>query len=144
MATVDDVPDDLRHLARVVPPLTRYSMDPVELRLRCEFAAQLIGLASLSDDAEARQLRRKARQHLEAMSIYSLTQQTEHYRELAREAALNNDEKTAEHWLDEAAELMRRNPQLPEDWMRDIQLTEVVNQVSRSAARGPRWFRRKK
>ena len=140
MATVDDVPDDLRYLARVVPPLTRSTMTPVELTLRCEYAAQLIGLAALSDDGEARQLRRRARQHLEALSVYSLGEQTAHYKELAREAALNNDERAADRWLEEASELVRRNPQLPEDWLREVQLVEVVRSVSKSAA-SPRRFR---
>jgi hypothetical protein len=144
MASIDDVPDDLKGLARVVAPLTRSTMTPVELNLRCEFAAQLVGLAALSDEGEARQLRRKARQHLEALSAHSLGEQTAHYKELAREAALNNDERTADSWLDEASDLVRRNPQLPEDWLREVQVVEVVRSVNRSAANRPRWspFRR--
>jgi hypothetical protein len=138
MASVEDVPDDLKSLARVIPPLTRSTMTDVELRLRCEFAAQLIGLAALSDDGEARQLRRKARQHLEALSVHSLGEQTEHYKELAREAALNNGERAADSWLEEASDLVRRNPQLPEDWLRDVQLAELVRSVNKSAANRPR------
>jgi len=140
MASVDDVPDDLKGLARTVAPLTRSTMDPVELRLRCEFAAQLIGLAALSDESEGRQLRRKARRHLEALPISAVRQRCEQLQELAAQARLNDDDRAERELLDEAADLVQANPQLPEEWLKEIQLAEVVSSVKKSAVNRPRRF----
>jgi hypothetical protein len=130
MADVYDVPGDIRNLARVIPPLTRALMEPVELRLRCEFAAELIGIAALADDAEASQLKRKARKHLEAMSLAALNRAIARLNEKAREADLNNDERTAAGYRDEAADLFRRHPQLPEEWLRSVQLSGLAGIVT--------------
>lgn len=144
MASVEDLPEDLVPLGRIIPPLTVALMEPGELYLRCVYAAQLTGLAELSDESEAKRLRRTARRHLEAISVTALSQECERLQEKSREAALNNDERTAAYWLDQLADLVRDNPQQPEEWLNSVRAAEVVRSADRakenSAAR-PRRFR---
>jgi hypothetical protein len=143
LASIDDIPLDLRALARVIPPLTMAFLTPGELLLRCEFAAQQIAVADLSDESEARRLRRKARQHLESLSLQQLADAQADLQQRLSAASREGDDRLAAFLHEQLESLPDRNPVLPGEWLREVQIAGLVrSSQKRIAARSPRWFRK--
>lgn len=136
MADVNDAPQDLKHLARVIPALTIAQLEPVELQLRLDYAAQLIGQADLSDDGEARRLRRKAREVLEAPSLRQKLDIESALDDQISEAVRDGDDRLAEY-LRERLKDFRSLDFIPDEWLRDYQLAGVVRSAERRSRKSP-------
>jgi phosphoketolase len=143
LAEVEDAPLDLRNLARLIPPLQRVLMSPVELRLRCEYVAEVLGQAEFASERQATSLRRKAKKHLESMSLRSLADAEASLQQEISAAVRDGDERRAAYLRMEIEDLRRRNPQLPDDRIRDAEIIMLMNRAGqlKSAAKRPRWYR---
>jgi hypothetical protein len=141
MASILDLDEDLRYLGRVIPPLSMATMEPVELRLRAAFAAQLIGLADLADDdSEARMLRRKARKILTALSLGQLSTQARDIDERISAAVRDSDEGLAEYLSDEQKRLLSDNPQVPAEYVTAAQVAALAARHKNPASRWRRFI----
>lgn len=144
MASVDDVPPDLRPLARKVPHEYREKLTPVELSARCEEAAELFAQA---DRDENRVKRKQADRFLSAMPMADLTVFRQAIEMQIREAELNEAALEAGQLRELLSRLDRENPQPYERLIAAYgeQARELARNVqednAKTAGRWPRLFR---
>jgi hypothetical protein len=112
MASVTDVDSDLRSLARRVPEDVRASLTPVELRLRCTEAAQLIGDSEVSGDDRKRS---RAQKLLKAASSTSYSMTMSVLSDELRQAQLDRDDGKAYEIQQAMRRYDRENPQPSEN-----------------------------
>ena len=116
MCAVEDLPADLRSLARLVPEDVRAGCSPLELRLRCEYAASLIGDAeALADVRKAGKLRDKANRVLRAVSPEAYAIAHSRLDEELAGVSREGDTRRAGELLYEIRQLERQHPQVPGD-----------------------------
>jgi hypothetical protein len=147
MASVEDVPEDLRPLARQVPFEYRIKQSPAELRARCEEASELLaeadGKKSKARDAE-RMLSAVPQADFERYSAAIINQ--------IREADLRGDGSTSSALKKTLQDLDKENPQPYERlfniWIElalEAERAERERQFKKAARTGRRvLFRRNK
>jgi hypothetical protein len=144
MAFAEGVSEDVRKYAWVISPLTVAFLTPAELQLRCQYAAHLVGLAELSDESEGKRLRRDAKKYLTALSLRQMASVEADLQERISEAVRDGDDRMAMFLRDRLNDLPRDNPQVPDDWLKDIELAQAVRSAegikSKFTATGPRWL----
>lgn len=140
MATVDELPDDLKPLGRRVPSTALVNMSQPELECRCAEAQQLLSEAdSEPDESRARRKRREADKVLSAMSLSAYMAEQGRLLERIDQADKGSYEYRA--LLGELDQLARDNP-IPWERLSGVLLEHAERQLQ-SAAK-PRWFRKGK
>lgn len=145
MATVDELPEDLRPLGRRVPSEVRLNQSQAELEIRCAEAQSLIAQAdSAEDETKARRLRRDAEKYLTAMSLGAFMAEQGRLLDAIGQAKRNQATYEASALTDEMRRLVRDNPQ-PLERIAGVLLETANAEIERkhAAANRPRWFRRK-
>lgn len=147
MATINDVPEPLRALARKILPDTRDHLGRTEIRYRVEAAAALFDEAAYADGREARRLRRDGDRYLSAVSFKAYMVTASALAGWIEAARLNQDDRAVKTLGDQLEDFSKRNPQPileragnGEDVSAAI--AELVQEQS-AAGNRPRWFRRK-
>jgi hypothetical protein len=136
MAEVKDVDEDLRHLARLVPVLTRLDLSPADLQLRCEVVAELIGEADLTGQESKR---REAWRYLQADSLRQVKARLDQYDEQARAALADGNDQLAAQLTAEATAYAERYPVIPEE----REMADLVARLHRAANTRPApWWAR--
>jgi hypothetical protein len=125
---VEQLPEELRALARRVSPETRANQSVTELTQRVEYSIQLLAEADIaSDEHRARLIRRKADRVLRAISLETLSSESARLnRELAA-AHRDGDDRRAAEILLEIRGLALRNPQPPADRIAGAAVAAVSN-----------------
>lgn len=144
LATPEDLPAELRALARRVPTTARLNMSAVELELRCEEAASLLAEADMADSEDAaRAKRREADRVINAMSMGAFLAEKSRLEGSLAEARLKQGSYEAADRADELRRLYRQHPQ-PWERISGALLEAAASEVEKrqSAANRPRWFRR--
>jgi hypothetical protein len=112
LANVEDLPEDLRPLARRVPTESRLNQSLPELKARCEEASALLAEADMaSDEDQARRKRREADRMLSAMSLETFVLEQQRLLSAIGEAQKIEGGYEAAHLTDELNQLIRDNPQ---------------------------------
>jgi hypothetical protein len=112
MAEVEDIPADLRALARRVPDRTRMGLSPLELELRCAEAASILAEAEETGEGrKADRLRAKARLILNAATPSGVAATLTLMNAQIREARLQGADKQAARLELERDDFMKRHPQ---------------------------------
>ena len=113
MADVNDVDEDLRPLARLVPVEARANMNRWELSTRCEYAASLLGDAETASTSKAERLKGQAGKILKSLSADAFAaERTRLDNELA-DAHRRGDDQAAFAIMSDIGRLRAANPQVP-------------------------------
>lgn len=134
MAEVEDIPQDLRGLARRVPPLTRAALTRFDLGSRCEAAAVLITEADQeSDPLRAHRKRSQAGRLLAAMTPEAYSAEVGRLRDELEEAKRRGDDQSAWQAGEDLRELDRRHPQVPAEKVLDQAVAAFMTGVEKKA-----------
>lgn len=141
LASIDDVPADLLPLARVISPLTMALMDKHELILRLQYTARLTGLADLSDESEAKRLRRLARKHLESPSLSQLKAAVDDLQDEISAAQRDGNDSLVLVLGEQLEALERSAMTLPDEYLSEVALAGLTEKYKHPAAKRRRWPR---
>jgi hypothetical protein len=148
VATIDEMPLELRSLAHRVPEDVREHCTVLELRVRLEEALDLEARADAAvDESRARNLRLRAQKILQAMSPAAYSAATRLLNEDLTAAHRHGDDPAAVAILAEMRQLERKHVQPPAS--RYLAAAETVIAQEHQAAvppapRGHLWKRRRK
>ena len=145
MASVDDLPPDLRPLGRRVPSEVRINQSQLELECRCAEAQSLLAQAeSEPDEDRSRRKRRAAERLLTAMSLSTFTAEQTRLLDEISKARLEDGGYRALALEGELSRLTRNHPQ-PLERIAGVLMEHAVSQLEQNitqAAGKRRWFRR--
>jgi hypothetical protein len=146
LAEVEDIPGDLRSLARRVPENIRVNLSVLELRLRCEEASALLAEAdAATDQVKADRLRAKGGRILRAISPGGFKIATDTMEAELREAELAGDRPRVHVLQEEIRAFARRNPQVSEERIRQAAEAAIFRQIHavKESPRHSRLFSRR-
>jgi hypothetical protein len=113
---VEQLPGELRALARRIPVESRAGQSVFELTQRVEYCQQLLAEADTADDEhKARLIRKKADRILQAVSLETLSTESARLTGELAAAHLRGDDRRAAELLQEVRALELGNPQPPAD-----------------------------
>jgi hypothetical protein len=143
LAVPEDLPEDLRAIARRIPTESRLNQSVPELKARCEEVQGLLAQADTADDPDkARRLRKEADRMINGLSLQTFILAQGKLLERIGEASKVEGSYEAAHIQDELQKLTRDNPQPLEKLAGALLEAAAMALERQSAAKRPRWWKR--